>query len=162
VSFTPRGAGQVLLRRLRHVRLCAVYVPRAPRSPSTVLPRRCRTPGAAHCYSSSVVSVSVCPSARLPRTTCGLLLRICMRSGRGLCVCVFLHDAAARQVRPIAAAVAWSVCLCVLPRGCHAPRAACCYTCTPGCRLQGRAGSKILHQQNPPVLNWMCRCDYTG
>ena len=72
------------------------------------------------------------------------------------------HDAAARQVRPIAAAVAWSVCLCVFPCGCHAPRAACCYTCTPGCRLQGRAGSKILHQQNPPVLNWMCRCDYTG
>jgi len=72
------------------------------------------------------------------------------------------HDAAARQVPPIATAVAWSLCLCVLPRGCHAPRAACCYTCTPGCRQQGRAGSKILHQQNPPVLNWMCRCDYTG
>ena len=24
------------------------------------------------------------------------------------------------------------------------------------CRLQGYAGSKTLHQQNPPVLNWRC------
>jgi len=37
------------------------------------------------------------------------------------------HDAAARQVPPIATAVAWSLCLRVLPRGCHAPRAAYCY-----------------------------------
>ena len=28
--------------------------------------------------------------------------------------------------------------------------------CT-GCRQQGHAGSKTLHQQNPPVLNWRCR-----
>ena len=26
-----------------------------------------------------------------------------------------------------------------------------------GCRQQGHAGSKTLHQQNPPVLNWRCR-----
>ena len=25
------------------------------------------------------------------------------------------------------------------------------------CRQQGHAGSKTLHQQNPPVLNWRCR-----
>ena len=26
-----------------------------------------------------------------------------------------------------------------------------------GCRQQGHAGRKTLHQQNPPVLNWRCR-----
>jgi len=26
-----------------------------------------------------------------------------------------------------------------------------------GCRQQRHAGSKTLHQQNPPVLNWRCR-----
>ena len=26
-----------------------------------------------------------------------------------------------------------------------------------GCRQQGHAGSKTLHQQNPPVLNGRCR-----
>jgi len=25
------------------------------------------------------------------------------------------------------------------------------------CRQQGHAGSKTLHQQNPPVLNWRCQ-----
>jgi len=31
------------------------------------------------------------------------------------------------------------------------------YSERAGCRLQGHAGSKTLHQQNPPVLNWRCR-----
>ena len=26
-----------------------------------------------------------------------------------------------------------------------------------GCRQEVRAGSKTLHQQNPPVLNWSCQ-----
>ena len=26
-----------------------------------------------------------------------------------------------------------------------------------GCRQQGHAGSKTMHKQNPPVLNWRCR-----
>jgi len=25
-----------------------------------------------------------------------------------------------------------------------------------GCRQQGHVGSKTLHQQNPPVLDWRC------
>jgi len=31
------------------------------------------------------------------------------------------------------------------------------HTKCAACHQQGHAGSKILHQQNPPVLNWRCR-----
>ena len=31
------------------------------------------------------------------------------------------------------------------------------YSECAGCRQQGHAGSKTLHQQNPPVLNWRCQ-----
>jgi len=35
-----------------------------------------------------------------------------------------------------------------------------------GCRQQGHAGSKTLHQENLPVLNWRCQlmhvCVYDG
>jgi len=33
----------------------------------------------------------------------------------------------------------------------------CCSYCFWSCHQQGHAGSKTLHEQNPPVLNWRCR-----
>ena len=33
----------------------------------------------------------------------------------------------------------------------------CARVCICGCRQQGNTGSKPLHQQNPPSVNWRCR-----